>query len=154
VTIESALGTSAASLVEASRKAELVVVGCRHHTLAGEAVAGSTSAQVVAHAACPVVDRELDRPSTAPIVVAVDGSSANDAAVGFAFERASALGAPVVAVHAWWVDAPDRIGVSLLSEDQIDGLSRGAQQLLDGAVSAVWVQIRSDQITGHEILPH
>jgi nucleotide-binding universal stress UspA family protein len=140
LTIESALGTSAASLVEASRKAELVVVGRRHHTLAGEAIAGSTSAQVVAHAACPVVvvDRELDRPSTAPIVVAVDGSSANDAAVGFAFERASALGAPVVAVHAWWVDAPDRIGVSLLSEDQIDEISRGAQQLLDEAVSG-WV---------------
>lgn len=141
VTVDSALGSPAGTLVEASRSADLVVVGRRHHTAIGEAIAGSTSAQVVAHAACPVVvvDREFGCSNTDPIVVAVDGSPANDAVVGFAFERASALRAPLTAVHAWWVDTPDRIGVPWLSEDQIDQVRTGAQQLLDHALSG-WVE--------------
>jgi nucleotide-binding universal stress UspA family protein len=141
VTIDTATGSPASFLVQASRQAELVVVGRGRHTALGEAVVGSTSAQVAAHASCPVVvvDRGTERPSTAPIVVAVDGSPGSDAALGFAFERASALDAPVVAVHAWWVGVPDAIGVSLLSEDQVAEVGEGAQRLLDDAVSA-WVE--------------
>jgi nucleotide-binding universal stress UspA family protein len=137
VTVDSSNDTSASLLVHASHQAALVVVGRRHHSAVGEAFSGSTSAQVVAHAACPVVvvDREQELPITAPIVVAVDGSPANDAAVGFAFERAAALGAPVVAVHAWWVDAPDRIGVSWLSEDQVAELARAEQRVLEEAIT-------------------
>ncbi len=138
VTIDSALGSPASSLVEASHQADLIVVGRRHHTAVGEAIAGSTSTQVVAHAACPVVvvDREFDCPPTAPIVVAVDGSPANDAAIAFAFERASTLSAPLVALHAWWLDVPDRIGVSWLSEDKLTDIGDAHERLLEGAVAA------------------
>jgi nucleotide-binding universal stress UspA family protein len=137
VTIDSSLRTAAAMLVEASHKAELVVVGRRRHTAVGEAISGSTSAQVVAHAACPVVvvDREFDCPPTAPIVVAVDGSQENDAALAFAFERASALSAPLVALHAWWLDVPDRIGVTWLGADRSSTIGDAHERMLEGVVA-------------------
>ena len=88
---ESVVGTPAAVLVTSADRAEMVVVGRHHHSVLGELVEGSTSAQVAAHATCPVV--VVDRPAAsdphAPIVVAVDGSSPNDAALAFAFERAA-----------------------------------------------------------------
>lgn len=141
VVTDSALGSPASFLVQASREAELVVVGRRHHTALGEALAGSTSAQVVAHAACPVVvvDREFDCPSNAPIVVAVDGSAANEAALAFAFERASSLGAPVVALHAWWLDVPDRVGISGLSENKVSEIRQAHEGLLEDSV-ARWAE--------------
>lgn len=119
--VESVAGTPAAFLVDASREAELVVVGRRRQSALGEAFSGSTSSQVAAHASCPVVvvDKDFELTSDAPIVVAVDGSSANDPAVGFAFERASALGAPVTAVHSWWVDVSPTFDGPWLSEDWV-----------------------------------
>jgi nucleotide-binding universal stress UspA family protein len=137
VVIESAFGSPASVLLNASRGASMVVVGRRHHTVMGEAVAGSTSTQVVAHASCPVVvvDQELDVAQDAPIVVAVDGSPNNAAALAFAFERAGVLGAPVVAVHAWWLDVPGRVGGSWLSEDQVEELRKTEQVVLDEALA-------------------
>lgn len=141
VRTEGAFGSPASVLLRASQGASLVVVGRHHHTVLGEAVAGSTSAQVVAHASCPVVvvDKAVDVPDTAPIVVAVDGSPENDVALSFAFERAAALSAPVVAVHAWWIDAQDRMGVSWLDEGQIEALRKAEQALLDHAVAG-WIE--------------
>lgn len=138
VAIGSSFGSPASVLVNASGKAALVVVGRRHHTALGEAVAGSTSTQVVAHALCPVVvvDRGYAAAPDAPIVVAVDGSPGNEAALAFAFERAAALAAPLVAVHAWWLDVPGRVGGSWLSEDQVEELRAAEQAVLDHAVSA------------------
>lgn len=141
VTVETALGSPASVLVQASRDAELVVVGRHHHTALGEALTGSTSTQVVAHASCPVVvvDKAGEHDAKAPIVVAVDGSPANAAALAFAFERAAALGAPLVAVHAWWFDPPGKIGVSWLSEEQVTDLGRAERALLDETVAA-WAE--------------
>ena len=138
---ESALGSPASFLVQASQSAELVVVGRHRHSALGEAIVGSTSAQVVAHAACPVVvvDRDFQVPDDGPIVVAVDGSPANEAAIAFAFERASRLGVPVVAVYAWWLDVPDRVGISWLSEDKLADIQQGHRRLLERSV-ADWVQ--------------
>ncbi len=137
VDVESGLGSPAALLVEASRTAEVVVLGRRRHTVIGEVFAGSTSASVVAHAACPVVvvDRELDRPPTAPIIVAVDGSPQNEAALGFAFERASALSVPLVALHAWWHDVPDRMGSAGLGADRLGAIAEAHERVLEGAVA-------------------
>ena len=141
VVTEGAFGSPASVLLNASREASMVVVGRRHHTLLGEAVAGSTSTQVVAHAACPVVvvEREYDVAPDAPIVVAVDGSPSNEAALAFAFERAAATGAPVVAVHAWWLDVPGQVGGTWLSEDQVAEIRKAAQGVLDNAVSG-WTE--------------
>ena len=47
-------GTGAFSLIEASREADLVVVGTRARHGLIELVTGSTSLDVLAHAHCPV----------------------------------------------------------------------------------------------------
>lgn len=138
VVVESVAGTPAGFLVDASREAELVVVGRREQSALGEAFSGSTSSQVAAHASCPVVivDRDFETSSDGPIVVAVDGSSANDPAVGFAFERAAALGVPVVAIHSWWVDVPQTFDAPWLSEDRIAELEAHHRGRLDMAVAS------------------
>jgi len=137
VMVESVAGTPAGFLVDASGGAELVVVGRRRQSALGEAFSGSTSSQVAAHASCPVVivDHEFDVADDAPIVVAVDGSSANDPAVGFAFERAAALGAPVTAVHSWWVDVPQTFDAPWLSEEKIAEMEEHHRGLLDVALA-------------------
>lgn len=135
--VESSVESPAAMLVRASHEAQLVVVGRGHHGAASEFFVGSTSAQVVAHAKCPVVvvDQSWDRGNHGPIVVAVDGSPANESALAFAFERASTLRVPIVAVHAWWLDAPDRFGLTWLSEEQIATIKEAHGRLLEDSVA-------------------
>lgn len=137
VVVESVAGTPAGFLVDASREAELVVVGRRRQSALGEAFSGSTSSQVAAHASCPVVvvDEEVDLASDAPIVVAVDGSSANDPAVAFAFERAAAVGASVTAVHSWWVDVPQTFDAPWLSDERVAELEEVHRGRLDVALA-------------------
>lgn len=137
VTIESALGSAAALLVDASPNAEVVVVGRHPHSAVGEVFWGSTSAQVVAHASCPVVvvDRAFSGPQSAPIVVGVDGSEEGRAALEFGFHRASVLGASIVGVHAWWVDAPSHLTAGWLSDNVIESIEAGARGVLDDALA-------------------
>ncbi len=141
VSVDSSLGSPAAVLVDASADADLVVVGRHPHTAVGEAFWGSTSTQVVAHASCPVVvvDRPVPDSSTAPIVVAVDGSDAGRAALGFAFQRASAAGAPLVCVHAWWIDVPGHLMVAYMNDDMVAKIESGARALLDESL-APWIE--------------
>jgi nucleotide-binding universal stress UspA family protein len=103
-------GTPVAELLAESEHAELVVLGSRGHgTLAG-ILLGSVSAQVAAHAHCPVlvvhhgqIWAGSDGPPTSgrPVVVGVDGSAPSDLAAGYAFQAAAALGVSLVAVRAW-----------------------------------------------------
>lgn len=135
--VESVAGTPGGFLVDASREAALVVVGRRRQSVLGEAFSGSTSSQVAAHASCPVVvvDEEFDVASDAPIVVAVDGSSANDPAVAFAFERAAETGASVTAVHSWWVDVPQTFDAPWLSDERVAELEEHHRGRLDVALA-------------------
>jgi len=141
VSVDSALGSPAAVLVDASGAADVVVVGRHPHTRVGEAFWGSTSTQVLAHASCPVVivDRPEPDASTAPIVVAVDGSDAGRAALGFAFERAAAVGAPLVCVHAWWIDVPGHLMVAYMNDDMVARIQSEARTVLDDSL-APWIE--------------
>ncbi|MFA1542690.1 universal stress protein [Actinomadura monticuli] len=98
-------GRPAAKLIEAGRSAALIVLGPRGLGGFAGLVLGSVSAQVVAHAACPVViARGTDgRPGTEPgrAVVGVDGSPASRAALEMAFTEADLHGLSVHAVAAW-----------------------------------------------------
>lgn len=99
-------GPSVPSLVDASKDARLIVVGCRGHGALARGILGSVSNGLVHHAHCPVViihdeDPLMPHPSKAPVVVGVDGSPASERAVGLAFEEASLRGVDLVAVHAW-----------------------------------------------------
>lgn len=141
VRVVSEVGTPARSLVDASRRASVVVVGRHPHGAVVEALWGSTSAQVVAHAACPVVvvDRPFMGASAAPVVVGLDGSDESRAALEFGFRRASDLRAPLIAVHAWWVDLPDHMTSAWLNEDFIERLESSARSVLDDSL-APWIE--------------
>lgn len=94
----------ASALIDASRIAELVVVGSRGHGTMRSAVTGTTSVHVAAEAACPVVvirEGTTPRPVRGQVVVGVDGSEISRQAVRVAFDQAAARGVALVAVHAW-----------------------------------------------------
>lgn len=106
ITTQYWLGSPAGQIIEASKDADLVVVGSRGRGRLLGGLLGSTSYAVAAHAHCPVVivrapagkdPDELVAPSrpdaTHPVVVGVDDSPAADRAVEAAAEAAAAVGA-------------------------------------------------------------
>jgi nucleotide-binding universal stress UspA family protein len=99
-------GSAAAALVELSQTAALAVIGDRGHGGFTGLLAGSVAVELAAHAACPVLVARGRRDPTGPVLLGVDGSPANDPAVGFAFEEAALRGVPLVALHAWTQPVP------------------------------------------------
>jgi nucleotide-binding universal stress UspA family protein len=95
------VGSSAGSLIIASERAALVVVGERGHSGIAGLLLGSTAQHVASHARCPAVIVRGESSAYGPIVLGVDGSPESSAAVAYAFEEASLRSAPLAAVHAW-----------------------------------------------------
>jgi nucleotide-binding universal stress UspA family protein len=99
-------GNASATLIDLSKEAAMVVVGCRGLGTIGRRLLGSVSWSLVHHAHCPVAvihdeDPLMPTPAMAPVVVGIDGSPAPEAATAMAFEEASRRGVELVAVHAW-----------------------------------------------------
>ena len=93
------------TLIDLSRQADMVVVGCRGQTAVARALLGSVSSGLVHHAQCPVVvihddDALAILSSQAPVVVGIDGSPASELATAIAFDEASFRGVDLVALHA------------------------------------------------------
>ena len=146
-------GSGGAVLVAASREAELVVVGRHGHSRLVEAFSGSTSAQVAAHAQCPVVvvnDDQMPPRARSPVVVGVDGSSANRAAIEFSFETADRRGVPLVAVYAWELDMPENVVLPWLSKGAMHDLVDSQKRLLYEAMSG-WAG-RFPQVEVHYVV--
>ena len=94
------------ALVELSKHAEMLVVGCRGHGRVAQVLLGSISAGAVQYAHCPVAVIHHDEPSptpspNAPVVVGIDGSPTSELAAEIAFDEASRRGVDLVALHAW-----------------------------------------------------
>jgi nucleotide-binding universal stress UspA family protein len=99
-------GNAAAALIDLSKEAAMIVVGCRGLGAIGRRLLGSVSSGLVHHAHCPVAvihdeDPLMPTLAIAPVVVGIDGSPASEAATAIAFEEASRRGVELVAVHAW-----------------------------------------------------
>jgi nucleotide-binding universal stress UspA family protein len=99
-------GYPSAVLVAESATAQLVVVGDRGLGGFEGLLVSSVAPALAAHAHCPVVvvrglGAGTPPPEGGPVAVGVDGSPASESALGFAVEEAVALGAPLLAVHAW-----------------------------------------------------
>ena len=66
---------------------------------------GSVSTGLVYHAHCPVAVIRAEEASAAnqnaPVLLGIDGSPASEAASAWAFDEASRLGVPLVALHVW-----------------------------------------------------
>ncbi|TLQ47988.1 universal stress protein [Streptomyces marianii] len=84
-----------------SRSASLAVVGSRGLGSFSGLLLGSTAVHLAAHGQCPLmVVRGRPDPAGA-VILAVDGSTAGEAAVEFAFAEAALRKAPLVALHVW-----------------------------------------------------
>ncbi|WP_433532629.1 universal stress protein [Micromonospora sp. CA-263727] len=102
VQVRQVAGGPGATLVEESRRAELVVVGSRGLGGFAGLLLGSVGTQVAAHGHCPVlVVRPPDRPipSEGPVLVGVDGSESAELALGYGAEEAARRGAVLVLAH-------------------------------------------------------
>lgn len=133
-------GGAAASLLDQSADACLLVVGSRGLGGFGAMLLGSVSAQVAAHATAPVVvirsTGDDDGPyDNGPILVGVDGSDRAQDALGFAFEQAEARKVPLVAVYVWSVLPKTNLGP--ISNDFYDPdlAQQEANRLLSEAIA-------------------
>ncbi|MGC4820542.1 universal stress protein [Micromonospora sp. DT63] len=109
-------GGPGATMVEESRRADLVVVGSRGLGGFTGLLLGSVGAQVAAHAHCPVlVSRPDEQPidADAPVLVGVDGSESSRLAVGYGATEAALRDVPLVLVHVSPLDGgrplPDEV---------------------------------------------
>jgi nucleotide-binding universal stress UspA family protein len=97
------IGSPAYVLVEGSRQAKLIVLGCRGRGGFQELMLGSVSAQVAAHAHCPVLVVRPDARTvpSGPVLVGVDGSAAGGAAVEVGFAEAADRHVGLVVMHVF-----------------------------------------------------
>lgn len=105
VTTELLTTATVPALVEMSKSAKLVAVGCRGRGALARTLLGSVSMGLVHQAHCPVAvihDEVPSTPSQAPVLVGIDGSRSSELAMALAFEEASRRGVELVALHAWW----------------------------------------------------
>ena len=92
------------TLVHASEKKQMIVVGSRGTGALGRLLLGSVSTGLVHHASCPVAVIRPEPASSdgnAPVLLGIDGSPASEAATALAFDEASRRGVGLVALHAW-----------------------------------------------------
>jgi nucleotide-binding universal stress UspA family protein len=94
------------TLIELSKEAHMVVVGCRGQDTLQRTLLGSVSTGLVHHAHCPVAvihDEApiLLQPSQLPVLAGIDGSPASELATAIAFDEASFRGVDLVALHAY-----------------------------------------------------
>lgn len=112
-------GPAVPTLVDMSKDAEMMVVGCRGLGGVKGLLLGSVSSGLVHYAHCPVAVIHDEVPVAeysvgAPVVVGVDGSPASERATAIAFDEASRRGVELVAVHTWMNSAD--FGVDVVHE--------------------------------------
>jgi nucleotide-binding universal stress UspA family protein len=106
VTSEVICAAPVPTLVDLTKDAQMIVVGCRGQGALQRGLLGSVSTGLVHHAHCPVAvihdeDPIMAHPERAPVLVGIDGSPASELATAIAFDEASWRGVDLVAMHAW-----------------------------------------------------
>lgn len=128
--------SAGSALVEASKGADLLVVGQRGRgPLTG--LLGSVSHQVVHHAACPVTVVPVNWPATAVparIVAGIDGSEPSQVALRWALEEAARWSSDLVVVHAWNTPYPvEPWGLVVTPRDQ-ETFAQSSRELIEAMV--------------------
>ncbi|MGC4893458.1 universal stress protein [Micromonospora sp. DT31] len=112
VQVRQVAGGPGATMVEESRRAELVVVGSRGVGGFAGLLVGSVSGQLAQHGHCPVLvvrPPEQPIPMGGPVLVGVDGSGSAGYAVELAADEAARRDAELVLTH---VRSPERGAVA------------------------------------------
>jgi nucleotide-binding universal stress UspA family protein len=138
VEVRQVAGGPGVTLIEESRRAELVVVGSRGVGGFAGLLLGSVSNQVAQHAHCPVLvvrPAEQPIPVRGPVLVGVDGSESAGYAVRLAADEAVRRDADLVLVH---VRVPERGAVApeAAAESTAAAQSESAE-LLAGAAARI-----------------
>ncbi|SOD83104.1 Nucleotide-binding universal stress protein, UspA family [Streptomyces sp. 1222.2] len=152
------------TLLRESRDASLLVTGTRGRSALTEALLGSVSLTVAAHAHCPMVvvrgshDNRALPATHGRVVVGVGGGTSpaygaerkpvtNPAAVRFAFEEARRRGAQVEAVRAWRRPAQESTGHPLLAGEPAGPHERQATEALEAALRDAPADVRLQRRT-------
>jgi nucleotide-binding universal stress UspA family protein len=143
-------GGAVPTLVDLSKDAQLVVVGCRGRTGKHRRLLGSVSTGLVHHAHCPVAvihDEAVTAAQSAqlPVLVGIDGSRASESAMAIAFDEASWRGVDLVALHAW-SDAD----MSIFTGMETSALQHAADETLAERLAG-W-QERYPDVTVHRLV--
>ncbi|MGA3488973.1 universal stress protein [Micromonosporaceae bacterium DT55] len=122
-------------MLQEAHEAGLIVLGNRGLGGFAGLLLGSTSAQVAAHATCPVLVVRGELRTEGPIVVGVDGSELSNLAIGFAMAEADHRDAEVIAVHAWLNPTPVGPGDMLPLVYDVDALRAEEERVLAEAMA-------------------
>ncbi|WP_449277397.1 universal stress protein [Leucobacter sp. GX24907] len=96
------VGHPIAEVEEASKRADLIVLGAHNGSRLAGSFFGTRAVKVAAVAHCPVAVIPRAEPTPgAGIVVGIDGSDAAKQAIAYAAEEASRRQVPLTAVYAW-----------------------------------------------------
>ncbi len=100
------MGPIVPTLVDLSKGADVIVVGCRGQGPVDRLLLGSVSSGLLHHARCPVAvihDEASAAPprDDAPVLVGIDGSPASETATAIAFDQASRRRVRLQALHVW-----------------------------------------------------
>ncbi|MFE7764400.1 universal stress protein [Streptomyces sp. NPDC057438] len=145
------------TLLRKSRTAALLVTGTRGRSSLTEALVGSVSLTVAAHAHCPMVvvrgshDNRALPATHGRIVVGVGERPTSSAAVRFAFDEARRRGAAVEAVRAWRYPAHATTDHPLLAGEPARLYEERAAQGLEAALQDAPddVRLRRRTVEGH-----
>lgn len=133
--VSSSPGTA---LLKEGETACAVVVGTRGRGAMAGMLLGSTSLEVAAYAACPVIvvrgDPSTVRGEYGRVTVGVGGPGESSAAVEFAFGEAQMREADLVALHAWHRRARELPGTAQVSGDASDPDVHEAERVLGAAL--------------------
>ena len=147
---ELVFGGAVPTLVDLSKEAKMVVVGCHGRSGRHRRLLGSVSTGLIHHAHCPVAvihDEIASSPQSAqrPVLVGIDGSRASELATEIAFDEASWRGVDLVALHAW-SDAD----MSTIFGMEVSAVQAAADKTLAEALAG-W-QERYPEVTVHGLV--
>jgi len=113
---------------------------------------GSVAVELAAHAHCPVLVARGTVDPALPVLVGVDGSPANQPAIGYAFEQAALRRVPLVALHAWAHPVASGSGDMLPLVYDLDEVQAAEERVLSEALAG-WSEKYPD-VTVERVVRH
>lgn len=128
ITGRAVVGHPIAEVEEASKGADLVILGAHAGSMLSGSFFGTRAVKIAAVAHCPVavVPFQTEGQPQPGVVVGVDGSEPSQKAIAFAAEEASMRRVPLIAVYAWM--PPLTPGLEYLWSEELVETQRNAAE--------------------------